>query len=382
MTAPLTILHMLPDLEVGGGQVLLNRIIRAMDPERFRHVVCAVRPEGDMRADFGFDGIRVADLRSAVIRSAPVARMRLRWLLSRESFDVVHSNNTREDLRMAVRACEIAHLPLVVTLHGYFHPARTAAELAARNEIWPRARPYLKAALAVSDPVRETWLRHFRDLGLPDDRLRTFLPILDVERFNLEDREAHRKGLRSAFGLPPDAVVISSIGRLVAGKGFRRILEAFAEVAGDSPKAHLLLIGDGPLRDDLAQQAVESGTRERIVFAGMRDDIPAILAGTDIFAFASESESFGLSPCEAMAAGVPVVMMALPSLEAIMVNGETALVSPEGDMASFTGNLRRLLMDAHAARAMGAAGQQRAATVFDPSITADLLRRTYEEAVS
>lgn len=382
MTRALTILHMLPDLEVGGGQVLLHRMIRAMDPDRFRHIVCTARPEGDMRTDFGLDDIRVADLRSGVIRHAAIARMRLRWLLSRERIDVVHSNNTREDMRMAVRACEISSLPLVVTLHGYFREPQTAAEAVSRQDLWPRARPYLKAALAVSEPVRESWAPHFEKLGLPDDRLRTFVPILDLAQFTRTERDADRCNLREAFGLPSDAQVVVSVGRLVQGKGFRRILEAFAAVAGAAPKAHLLLIGDGPLMEDLRREAAARGIADRVTFAGTREDVAALLSGSDIFVFASESESFGLSPCEAMASGLPVVMKTLPSLAPIVVDGETALVSEPDNEAAFAANLGALLGDPARARAMGEAGRKRAATVFDAGKTAGLLSETYTIAAS
>lgn len=126
--------------------------------------------------------------------------------------------------------------------------------------------------------------------------------------------------VRAELGLPPDALVMGHIGRLVAPKNHRFLLEIAAHVVAAAPHARLLLAGDGPLRTDLEQQAAAMGLGEHVVFAGTRPDVARLLPGAvDVFVLPSCYEGLGLAGIEAQAAGLPCLFSEQVPPEATVV---------------------------------------------------------------
>ncbi|WP_414585250.1 glycosyltransferase family 1 protein [Scytonema sp. PCC 10023] len=115
--------------------------------------------------------------------------------------------------------------------------------------------------------------------------------------------------MRAEFGIPADAFVIGHVGRFVKVKNHTFILDIAAEVAKREPKMRLLLVGDGPLRPEIQHKAAEIGLADRIIFAGVRSDVPRVMQGAmDVFLFPSLYEGLGNVRLEAQAAGLPCVV--------------------------------------------------------------------------
>jgi glycosyltransferase involved in cell wall biosynthesis len=115
--------------------------------------------------------------------------------------------------------------------------------------------------------------------------------------------------VRSDLGIPGDAVVLGHVGRFVPAKNHKFLVRIAREVIRREPKAVLLLIGDGSLRQQAEAEAQSLGIREKVIFAGARSDIPQLLLGAiDVFVFPSLWEGLPLSLLEAQAAGVPAVI--------------------------------------------------------------------------
>jgi glycosyltransferase involved in cell wall biosynthesis len=115
--------------------------------------------------------------------------------------------------------------------------------------------------------------------------------------------------VRAELGIPADAFVIGHVGRFAAVKNHTFILDIAAEVIQREPKMYLLLVGDGPLRSDMEQKAVQLGLSDRVIFAGVRSDIPRVMGGAmDVFLFPSLYEGLGNVRLEAQAAGLPSII--------------------------------------------------------------------------
>lgn len=125
---------------------------------------------------------------------------------------------------------------------------------------------------------------------------------------------------RAAFGIPADALVLGSVGRLTEEKNSEFLVDVLAAVLSRAPQAYLLLIGEGPLRDRLASKARQGGFGERLVLPGTRSDVPAILRNAvDVFVFPSPLEALPIAVVEAQAAGLPAVISDGVPPEAIIV---------------------------------------------------------------
>jgi phosphatidylinositol alpha-mannosyltransferase len=132
-------------------------------------------------------------------------------------------------------------------------------------------------------------------------------------------------------------------GRLVAGKGVDRLIEAHARVASRAP-AKLVIAGDGPLRATLqARSAALRGSDEGAQFVGSVSDMPSFWRSVDVGVFANDQliESFGIAALEAMATGRPVIVSALGALSALVSSGVTGTIVPAGDVDA----LERAMLD-------------------------------------
>jgi len=126
-------------------------------------------------------------------------------------------------------------------------------------------------------------------------------------------------------------------------KNHTMFLRVAARLASRFPSLEFLLVGDGPLREELQNLAVQLGISSRVLFLGERYDIPAILAATDIAVLPSFSESLPNAVLESMAAGVPVVATDVGGTRELLRSGETGLLVPPNDEDKFTEALERLL---------------------------------------
>ncbi|MFW3170391.1 glycosyltransferase [Geodermatophilus sp. CPCC 206100] len=138
----------------------------------------------------------------------------------------------------------------------------------------------------------------------PRDRLVHY--GFDFRRF---DAPLDAAAVRRDLGLAPDAFVVGHVGRFDEGKNQTFLLDVVARVARCDPRTVLLLVGEGPLRGDVERQARERGLADRVVFAGTRADVPAVMrAAMDVFVLPSLHEGLGIVGLEAQAAGLPCVL--------------------------------------------------------------------------
>jgi glycosyltransferase involved in cell wall biosynthesis len=147
---------------------------------------------------------------------------------------------------------------------------------------------------------------------------------------------ANRAALERELGIPAGAPLVVASGRLVAVKNHALALAAIRDV----PDAWLALLGEGPLRDELAAAA-----GDRVLLAGLRDDARAIVGAADAFVFTSHGEGLPLVVLEALAAGTPLVATAVRGVRELVRDGESALLVRPGDAAALAAALRSVLAD-------------------------------------
>jgi glycosyltransferase involved in cell wall biosynthesis len=182
---------------------------------------------------------------------------------------------------------------------------------------------------------------------------------------------------RTALGLPADALVIGFIGRLVPIKQPLGLIEAFAQLSASHRTAVLLVVGDGELRPTVSRDVKRRGLRERVVFAGWRDDLPKVYAAVDIVALTSRNEGTPVALIEAMAAGRPVVATDVGGVADVVEHGTSGLLVPSGDMRALADALARLAGDANERRRLGQNGRSHTLARYRADRLADDLDRLY-----
>jgi glycosyltransferase involved in cell wall biosynthesis len=167
--------------------------------------------------------------------------------------------------------------------------------------------------------------------------------------------EAAREGARRSLGIPAEARVIGTVGRLVPEKGTACLLEAFARLAAADPSLRLLCAGEGPLRAGLLARSGKLGLADRVLLPGFREDLAAVLAAVDVFALPSVTEGHPLSLLEAMAAGLPLAASRIPAVSEVLGSAAGGIVPTfaPGDAEGLALALGRLLEDAELAARCG-----------------------------
>lgn len=125
-----------------------------------------------------------------------------------------------------------------------------------------------------------------------------------------------RQQIRTKLGISPDTLIIGNIGHLVEAKNQSRLIEIFNTILVKIPDAHLLILGEGPLREKLEQLIVDKGLKSNVHLVGLKDNVADYLSAMDIFVFPSLHEGLGISLIEAQSTGIPCVVSDVVPIEA------------------------------------------------------------------
>lgn len=150
---------------------------------------------------------------------------------------------------------------------------------------------------------------------------------------------------------------------------------------GRCPDARFLLVGDGEMRSVLQAQVHALGLSDRIVFTGFREDIPALIAGMDVFVLPSINEGMGRVLVMAMALGKPIVATRVGGVAELLADGEAGLLVPPRDPAALADATTAVLQDATRARALAEAGRRRAPR-YSANAMLQALAKVYREVMS
>lgn len=287
-------------------------------------------------------------------------------LLRRERPAVFHAHmSSPVACKWGLAAALLARVPAVlgtVQVGAYEPPNRSASwqlrALAARVDRY----------LAVSQEIAGELVEK---LGWPAAKVEVAYNAVDVERAAV----AAPPGLRAQLGGSGTRPLVLTPARLNAQKGHGVLLEAIAEV----PEALFVLAGDGPERGALEARAAELGVAERVRFLGRREDVPQLLAASDVFALPSLYEGSSLAVLEAMAAGTAVVSSAIGGTEELIEDGRSGLLVPPGDAPALAAALRRVLGDPQLRADLAARARERVEAGLTREQNADRVAAVYHE---
>jgi glycosyltransferase involved in cell wall biosynthesis len=335
--------------ETGGAQSYVAGLLPGLQGRY--DVVVAAHGDGPLREASRAAGARFVPLRH-VRRPLHPARdllglIELVVLMRRAAPDIVHANSSKAGVlgRLAAAA---AGVPIrIFTVHGWAFSASSG--LVSVLYRWADRLMAPLTTLTICVAERE------RTAGLA---ARTCIAERTVVIPNAIDVEAIPQARHD--GGPP---LVVAVGRLAEPKDAMTLVRALAAVPGRRFAA--LLVGDGPDRPCVEEEVNRLGVADAVALVGTRDDVPALLAGADVFALSSRSEGAPISILEAMAAGLPVVSSRVGGVPELVVDGETGLLVPPGDPAAMSAALGRLVADADLRRRLGAAGRERAERCFD-----------------
>ena len=199
------------------------------------------------------------------------------------------------------------------------------------------------AFVAISDEIREGLIRD----GVVPERIHRISNFIDPKMFR-PPAPGEKERLKEMLGYAARTLVLFA-GRLVERKGVVHLLESWREVSREFPDARLLILGEGPLKETLQENAARLGITTTARFAGRVDNVAEHLRAADLFVLPSLQEGMANSLLEAMASGVPVVATRIGGVTDVVEQGRTAIVVSPGETADLARGIRTLLaVPAHA----------------------------------
>jgi glycosyltransferase involved in cell wall biosynthesis len=179
------------------------------------------------------------------------------------------------------------------------------------------------------------------------------------------------------MGIGTNDCVICFIGRLVPVKNIKSLLKAMRLVVKECPRIKLLLIGDGPERNELEKIVIENGLQSFVFFTGFRDDARDFLAEADIFVLPSYYEGISIALLEAMSAGLPSVITNVGGNSEVIIHNENGFLYPSGDVNSLSNYIIKLYQNTSLRKDMGEKAKERVNKYFSISHTAERYTQLY-----
>jgi glycosyltransferase involved in cell wall biosynthesis len=265
---------------------------------------------------------------------------RFRRLLESERPDIVHLHSRRGADVLGGIAARLAGCRVVLS--------RRVDNPEPRLLVPFKYRLYDRV-IAISRAIRTV----LRDCGVPEQKIVCVPSAIDAGELGSGDQ----RRVREAFGLRADQPLIGVVAQLIERKGHDVLLAALPSLRRTHPGLVAILFGRGPCDERLRELARARGVDDAVIFAGYRDDLPALLPGLDVLVHPARAEGLGVSLLQAAAAGVPVVASRTGGIPEAVRDGDTGLLVPPGNPAALGQAIDRLLSDPAQARAMGRRGQ-------------------------
>jgi glycosyltransferase involved in cell wall biosynthesis len=293
------------------------------------------------------------------------AAIRLRQFIVDHGISAIHSHGYKSNLYSLLASL---NLPIArfCTCHNWPGGSLKMRFYEVLDRVFLRK---FDTVFAVSDDVKSKII----ESGVSSGKVKLVHNGIDADLFR--KAESQRVAIRRSLGIPEDAAVIGTVGRISTEKGHRHLLGISGHILSKFPDTRFLLIGDGPLRETLEN---EFGSPS-VIFTGLRRDVPDLLRCMDIFVLPSLTEGLPMAILEAMAAGLPVVATRVGDVPQVLIEKETGLIVEPGDESRLEDALLCLLSDPGPAVEMGRKGSERVRKYFSSERMAEIYLGVYRK---
>ncbi len=379
---PVKILYIIGTLDVGGTEGQLVQLVTHLDPGRFKPVVFSLSSGGPHLSALaaaaipakvmGFRGFYRGFRIFLHFPKVMVQLSRLVHFMRQEQPTIVHGYLFWAYV-IGTFAAKAAGVPIVIaSRRGLGHFKANKPHYLFLERLANRMTDLI---VANSEAVKQDVVRQEK---VDPSKVRVIYNGVDLSLYRGQEVDHH---LKDALALSKEAKTVGVVANFIYYKGHRFLLQACADVKRKIPEVKFLLIGDGPLREELEDLAGELDLEKDVLFLGSRRDIPQLLAMVDLAVLPSLEEGFPNVVLEAMAAGKPVVATRVGGIPEAVVHGETGFLIPPGDSRALVDAIVELLSDPDRAVKMGAAGRKRVVREFPLDRMVHQMEQIYQELV-
>jgi len=283
---------------------------------------------------------------------------RLRKILISNKIDIVHSHEYKSDI-ISYLATLGLNIGRIVTAHSW-HSTSSQLKIYEALDRWVIRK--MDKVISVSNEINDKLI----SIGINKKKLKAIINGISIESETVKD-------LRSEFGLK-DEPVLGIIARLSEEKGHDYLLRSVRQIAQVYPKVKLLIVGDGPLRQELEQKADSLGVNDNVIFTGFRSDIDRIYSTVDIVVSSSLSEGTPINLMEAMVQKKAIVATDVGNVRSLIKNFDTGIITRTRDQISIANAIINLLGNKNQQQKLG----NNAYNLIKKEFSAEVMAGKYE----
>lgn len=352
-------MNVLPTLLTGGTESQVMTLGRSLDPDDFALEFACLRRWGPFVQELSERGIPLSEYPIPTFLSINALSQQAKFArhIARRRIHIVHSYSFYGNV-FAVPPARLAAAPVVIASIRDRGAYLTPLQKRVQRHVCRLA----DCVLVNADAVKE-WL--MAD-GYDPEKIVVIRNGVDLSRFG---RPTVPGWLHRDLGVPSGTPLVAVVSRLSRQKGIEPFLEAAAILAKERPQVWFLIVGEPSILQreyltELQDLAHRLGVADRVIFTGLRSDVPDLLASVTVSVMPSLNEALPNALLESMAAGAPVVATRVGGTPEALVDGDSGLLVPPADVPALAAAIRRLLDDPALARRVGSAACRKVANQF------------------
>lgn len=343
---PLKILHVEAGMNLYGGALQVCYLMRGLG--KHHHFNILVCPEDSEISRYASD-IAQRTYTIPMRGDADIALIwRLRNIIRKEQPDIVHLHSRRGADFLGSIAARLANTKVVLTRR--VDNPESSLQVRLKYGLCDKV-------ICISEGIKAVLTKE----GVPAGKIVCVPSAVDTEKYN---EACDDQWFRREFGLSRDYRVIGMIAQFIKRKGHRYLLQAIPNILSEYPDVKFMLLGKGPLEDDIRAEATSAGILSSICFAGFRNDLERILPCLYAIVHPAEMEGLGVSLLQAAACRIPMVGTNVGGIPEIIRNKINGYLIPPRSSQAITDAVITLLQDPDRARLMGQAGREHVEAKF------------------
>lgn len=353
------VLYVHTDLGLGGAQAVRYMFLKHLDKKNFAINICCLGAKGDFGKKIEELGYLVKALDEPYGLLHFSTAFKLYYYIKENKFDIVHSSLFYANYHSAL-AASWAKVPfLVIEEHGEHNLHRKKRHLLLRY-IGRQVAKTSNLVFCCSDFVKDGVQRMYK---VPEEKIVVLKNLIEDKR--LEIRRP-KDELRAELNIPDGAKVIGTISSMYWVKNQKILIDLISRQPKNS--VYLVMVGDGPLKNELIEYTHRCGMSDRVRFTGQRKDVPDMLNAFDIFVLPSISEGLPICLLEAMSIGLPCIASRAGGVQEVLKDEETGMLVEPDSIEDLSRALRQIIDNRELGLKLGSAARNYVMDYFQPAL--------------
>ena len=350
-------------LGLGGAERVIMQLATGVDRDRFEPIILCLNDKGAFSDEMEEQGVRVHAFNKKGALDFKMLINMIKFIRS-ENISILHTHLWGANVWGRL-AGFMTHIPVIITEHNV--------------DVWKKGlhriidislSPLSSKVITVSDEVKKFYI----NWGLPAKKIVTVYNGVDVNTFS---KPIDVSDLRKSYSINENDIVIGWLGRMVPAKDLQTLLRAFKKTVSKAEYSHakLMLVGDGPDKEEIEALGVELGLTDSIIYAGFQKKVLEFYHLMDLVVLSSTREGHPIVALEAMACARPMVATSVGGVPELVQDGITGHIVAPKDPDAFSEALEKLLNSSEERKKQGLAAQQ----LIRDKYSVDVMIKKHEE---